>query len=146
MSESLEDPSFKLKGIHIANLILEYMYLGLIVMCYILALGNRPQGAKWGYTLAFIGFALITVYMTVRLSKPLNVSFKLNVFVKRFHDRLPRSSSRSRVSRILRRRKGRYPPIPSSQTLYSGTSSFRSWPRSGCTSPPRSYSCVIVHL
>ena len=35
-------------------------------MCYILSLGNRPQGAKWGYTLAFVGFALITVYMTVR--------------------------------------------------------------------------------
>jgi hypothetical protein len=31
-----------------------------------LSLGNRPQGSKWGYTLAFIGFALLTVYMTVR--------------------------------------------------------------------------------
>ncbi|KAI0738834.1 glycosyltransferase family 2 protein [Daedaleopsis nitida] len=64
LSESLEDPSFNLKGIHIVNVILEYIYLGLIILCYILALGNRPQGAKWGYTLAFIGFAVITVYMT----------------------------------------------------------------------------------
>ncbi|KAH8082444.1 glycosyltransferase family 2 protein [Cristinia sonorae] len=66
LSESMEDPSFNLgKGIHILNLVLSYFYLGLLVMCFLLALGNRPQGAKWGYTLAFIGFALITVYMTV---------------------------------------------------------------------------------
>lgn len=35
-------------------------------MCFLLALGNRPQGAKWFYTMAFIGFAVITLYMTVR--------------------------------------------------------------------------------
>ncbi|TFK88987.1 glycosyltransferase family 2 protein [Polyporus arcularius HHB13444] len=65
LSESLEDKSFNLgNGIHIVNVILEYFYLGLLIMCYILSLGNRPQGAKWFYTLAFIGFALITVYMT----------------------------------------------------------------------------------
>lgn len=34
-------------------------------MCFLLSLGNRPQGAKWGYTLAFIGFAFVTIYMTV---------------------------------------------------------------------------------
>jgi len=33
-------------------------------MCFILALGNRPQGSKLGYTLAFVGFAIITIYMT----------------------------------------------------------------------------------
>lgn len=67
----MEDPSFHLgNGIHIVNLILNYFYLGLLVMCFLLALGNRPQGAKWGYTLAFLGFALITVYMTVRLFPP----------------------------------------------------------------------------
>lgn len=34
-------------------------------MCFLLSLGNRPQGSKWGYTLAFIGFAIITIDMTV---------------------------------------------------------------------------------
>ena len=34
-------------------------------MCFILALGNRPQGSKWGYTLAIVGFGIITIYMTV---------------------------------------------------------------------------------
>ncbi|KAG1739396.1 glycosyltransferase family 2 protein [Suillus paluster] len=51
--------------IHILNLILNYFYLGLLIMCFLLSLGNRPQGAKWGYTLAFIGFGVVTIYMTV---------------------------------------------------------------------------------
>lgn len=62
----MEDPSFGFKGIHIANEILEYLYVGLVMMCFILALGNRPQGSKWTFTLAFVGFAILTVYMTVR--------------------------------------------------------------------------------
>ena len=61
----MEDKTFNLKGINIVNDILSYFYLGLLIMCFILALGNRPQGSKWGYTTAFIGFALITIYMTV---------------------------------------------------------------------------------
>jgi chitin synthase len=53
-------------GIHYINIVLEYFYLGLLIMCFILSLGNRPQGSKWGYTLAFIGFGIITIYMTVK--------------------------------------------------------------------------------
>ena len=34
-------------------------------MCFLLALGNRPQGSKWAYTTAFLGFACVTTYMTV---------------------------------------------------------------------------------
>ncbi|TFK48851.1 glycosyltransferase family 2 protein [Heliocybe sulcata] len=56
--------SFAISGIKYLNLVLEYFYLGLLVMCFLLSLGNRPQGSKWGYTLSFVGFALITVYMT----------------------------------------------------------------------------------
>ena len=66
LSQGLEDPSFGVKNIGILNEILNYIFLGTLITCFILALGNRPQGAKWGYTLAFVGFALITVYMTVR--------------------------------------------------------------------------------
>ncbi|CAE6378425.1 unnamed protein product [Rhizoctonia solani] len=51
-------------AIKVVNTILNYFYLGMLVMCYLLALGNRPQGSKLGYTMAFIGFALITIYMT----------------------------------------------------------------------------------
>lgn len=53
------------KAMSIFNHVFNYFYLGLLIMCFILALGNRPQGSKWGYTLAILGFALITVYMTV---------------------------------------------------------------------------------
>ncbi|KAF9269343.1 glycosyltransferase family 2 protein [Marasmius fiardii PR-910] len=65
LSTSMEDPTFNLKGIHIVNIILDYFYLGLLVMCFLLALGNRPQGSKWGYTASFLGFAVITIYMTI---------------------------------------------------------------------------------
>jgi chitin synthase len=54
-----------LKGIYITNIILNYCYLGLLIMCFILALGNRPQGSEWPYTFAIVGFAFITIYMTV---------------------------------------------------------------------------------
>ncbi|CAK5281878.1 unnamed protein product [Mycena citricolor] len=64
LTKAVEDPTFKLNGIHVVNVILEYFYLGLLIMCFILSLGNRPQGSKWGYTLAFIGFGIITIYMT----------------------------------------------------------------------------------
>ena len=69
LTNAMEDPSFGFKGIHIANVILHYFYVGMIMMCFILALGNRPQGSKWTFTLAFVGFGILTIYMTVR--KPL---------------------------------------------------------------------------
>lgn len=64
LSNAMQDPSFGLKHINILNDVLGYTYMGLIVMCFLLSLGNRPQGSRWGYTAAMIGFALITVYMT----------------------------------------------------------------------------------
>lgn len=63
----MQDKSFGIAGIQVINAVLNYLYLGLLVMCYLLALGNRPQGSKWGYTFAFLGFAAITIYMTVRV-------------------------------------------------------------------------------
>jgi len=54
-----------ISSLHYVNLVLNYFYLGLLITCFLLSLGNRPQGAKWAYTLAFIGFGLITIYMTV---------------------------------------------------------------------------------
>ncbi|KAG9051636.1 Chitin synthase, class 1 [Tulasnella sp. UAMH 9824] len=64
LAGAIEDPSFGLKGIHVLNDILKYLYLGLLVMCFLLSMGNRPQGAKWAYTIAIIGFGVITIYMT----------------------------------------------------------------------------------
>ncbi|KAG9030667.1 Chitin synthase, class 1, partial [Serendipita sp. 407] len=64
LSNAMEDKSFGIAGIKVINLVLNYMYLGLLVTCYLLALGNRPQGSKKWYTIAFIGFGIVTIYMT----------------------------------------------------------------------------------
>jgi chitin synthase len=70
LSNAMEDKSFHIPAITYVNDVLEYFYGGLLVMCFLLSLGNRPQGSKWGYTGAIIGFAVITVYMTVRRALP----------------------------------------------------------------------------
>ena len=54
------------KAIELFTTVSKYSYVGLLLTCFILSLGNRPQGSNKGYTLAFIGFAIFTVYMTVR--------------------------------------------------------------------------------
>jgi chitin synthase len=67
LTNALEDPAvIGGKPIEVINTILRFGYVGLLLTCFMLSLGNRPQGSKWGYTLAFVGFALLTVYMTVR--------------------------------------------------------------------------------
>ncbi|KAF8516437.1 glycosyltransferase family 2 protein [Hysterangium stoloniferum] len=65
LSNALEDPSFKIGGwIKVLNVILNYFYLGLLIMCFLISLGNRPQGSRRAYTMAMIGFSFITIYMT----------------------------------------------------------------------------------
>jgi chitin synthase len=67
LTNALEDPAIiGGKGIEIFNTILKYSYVGLLLSCFILSLGNRPQGSNKGYTLAFVGYAIFTLYMTVR--------------------------------------------------------------------------------
>ena len=74
LTSALEDyiPSF-----HYPNLVLNYFYLGLLIMCFLLSLGNRPQGAKWAYTLALLGFSLLTMYTTVHFVRFTWVKFLL---------------------------------------------------------------------
>ncbi|KAH9035911.1 hypothetical protein EDB85DRAFT_2143404 [Lactarius pseudohatsudake] len=65
LTNALEDPTILGgKGIELFNTLLKYSYVGLLLTCFILSLGNRPQGSNKGYTLAFVGFALFTVYIT----------------------------------------------------------------------------------
>jgi chitin synthase len=52
--------------IHFVNVYLDYAYFGLLIVCYILALGSRPQDTERGYIVVFLGFGLITLHMTVR--------------------------------------------------------------------------------
>ncbi|KDN52455.1 glycosyltransferase family 2 protein, partial [Tilletiaria anomala UBC 951] len=48
----------------VPNYILTYVYLAFVVFCFLMALGNRPAGSKWGYITAMAVFALLTMYMT----------------------------------------------------------------------------------
>ncbi|KZV76332.1 glycosyltransferase family 2 protein [Peniophora sp. CONT] len=65
LTNALEDSSIiGGRPIKVINTILQYAYVGLLLTCFMLSMGNRPQGAKWGYTLAFVGFAVLTGYMT----------------------------------------------------------------------------------
>lgn len=129
LTNAMEDTSFGFKGIHIANVILEYFYVGLVMMCFILALGNRPQGSKWAFTLAFVGFAITTIYMTVR--EPLETR---RVYVP---DITPSSSppylSRTRVSMVSQRRRVALHSRMSSRTRSSEISCCQSLQRRVCT-------------
>ena len=53
------------KFIKVLNMILKYSYMGLLLTCFIISLGNRPQGSNRTYTLVFVGYAIFTLYMTV---------------------------------------------------------------------------------
>jgi len=129
LTNAMEDPSFNFKGIHIANVILEYFYVGLVLMCFILALGNRPQGSKWAFTLAFVGFAILTVYMTVR--KPLETWRVYTSDVASFSS--PPYSSRTRVSLTSQRRRVALLSRMSSRTRSSEISCCQSLRRRACT-------------
>ena len=114
VSESIEDKSFNLpKWIKTVNVILHYSYLGLLMMCFILGLGNRPQGSKWGYTVAMIGFSVITICVTVRFGFWSCCSTCANILtmdltrVLLAYYRRQRSFLPSRVSKTLPARMGR---------------------------------------
>ncbi|OCH88482.1 glycosyltransferase family 2 protein [Obba rivulosa] len=64
LTEALEDTSFNLGNLTvILNMVLEYLYICLLILSFLLALGNKPHGSKWFYTIVMAGFAIITVYM-----------------------------------------------------------------------------------
>ncbi|GAA6064671.1 hypothetical protein JCM10212_001787, partial [Sporobolomyces blumeae] len=65
LTSSLADPSFGITGIRYLNITLEYVYLGALVCCFLLALGNRPQGSRGMYILIMSLYAIMTVYMLV---------------------------------------------------------------------------------
>ncbi|KAF2718757.1 glycosyltransferase family 2 protein [Polychaeton citri CBS 116435] len=47
------------------NTCVKYIYLAVVLLQFILALGNRPKGSRWSYLVSFIIFALIQVYVIV---------------------------------------------------------------------------------
>lgn len=49
----------------VINTVLKYIYLGVLLLQFILALGNRPKGSRWSYIGSFIVFAIIQLYVVV---------------------------------------------------------------------------------
>ncbi|CAO3642248.1 unnamed protein product [Cunninghamella echinulata] len=68
MSTAVYDPSLKDKPFspmigEIIHIVLNYVYLFLLVVQFVLALGNRPQGFKTAYTLIMVCLSLIMGYL-----------------------------------------------------------------------------------
>ncbi|KAI9670513.1 MAG: Chitin synthase, class 2 [Caeruleum heppii] len=49
----------------IINTVLKYLYLGFVLLQFILALGNRPKGSRYSYIVSFVVFGLIQLYLIV---------------------------------------------------------------------------------
>ncbi|KAI7884570.1 chitin synthase 2 [Lichtheimia hyalospora FSU 10163] len=62
-SESLDPTPFSPTVANVLHTIFSYLYLLLLIVQFVLALGNRPQGSKLAYTASFIGFAALMIYM-----------------------------------------------------------------------------------
>lgn len=54
----------EITAMRIPGLVLTYIYVALVVFNFLLAMGNRPAGSRWAYTISMFMFAILTVYMT----------------------------------------------------------------------------------
>lgn len=76
LAESMTDV---VHWLHIPSVICEYVYLAFLIYCFLLSMGNRPQGNRNGYLLAMIVFALLMMYMMVIVVYLAYVSVKKEV-------------------------------------------------------------------
>jgi chitin synthase len=60
---TLADPPFSPDTGETLHTIFNYIYIILIVIQFIMALGNRPQGSKIAYTSSMVFFAILMIYM-----------------------------------------------------------------------------------
>ncbi|KAI7873014.1 chitin synthase 1 [Spinellus fusiger] len=62
-SDSLNPKPFPSIVARTLHTILNYLYIVLLVVQFIIAMGNRPQGFKWAYMLIIIFFAMLMAYI-----------------------------------------------------------------------------------
>jgi chitin synthase len=53
------------KATPIINAVLTYIYLGFVILQFILALGNRPKGSRFTYIASYLVFGIIQTYIMV---------------------------------------------------------------------------------
>ncbi|BGP41655.1 Chitin synthase, class 3 [Rhodotorula kratochvilovae] len=63
LTTSLEDPTFKIPHIAVANRIMQYAYIGAVIASFLMSMGNRPKAARWKYLGVIIIFSTTTAYM-----------------------------------------------------------------------------------
>ncbi|KAI7851910.1 chitin synthase 1 [Circinella umbellata] len=62
-ADALDPRPFSQTVANVLHIVLNYIYILLLILQFILALGNRPQGSKWAYTGSMIFFAVLMAYM-----------------------------------------------------------------------------------
>ncbi|KAG0168032.1 Chitin synthase, class 1 [Apophysomyces sp. BC1034] len=62
-SATLDPKPFSAQVASILHTTLDYIYTVLLIVQFIIAMGNRPQGFKWAYTLSIVFFALLMAYI-----------------------------------------------------------------------------------
>ncbi|KAI8384634.1 chitin synthase 1 [Radiomyces spectabilis] len=62
-SETLNPKPYSSEVAQILHIVLNYIYVLLLVVQFIVAMGNRPQGFRWAYILSIVFFALLMVYI-----------------------------------------------------------------------------------
>jgi len=60
LTTSLQDKTFKISHIEIANTIMQYLYTGTVIACFLFSMGNRPKAARWKYIAAVSHFSQIS--------------------------------------------------------------------------------------
>ncbi|KAF7728325.1 Chitin synthase, class 1 [Apophysomyces ossiformis] len=62
-ADQLDPKPFSAQVANILHTVLNYIYVLLIIVQFIMALGNRPQGSKWAYIISMAFFAILMAYM-----------------------------------------------------------------------------------
>lgn len=63
-ADGLDPKPFSANAANIIHIVLNYIYALLLIVQFIMALGNRPQGSRIAYTASMVFFALLMIYMT----------------------------------------------------------------------------------
>ncbi|EWC48492.1 chitin synthase C [Drechslerella stenobrocha 248] len=63
LTASLGDPSVAFTPGKVLSVVFEWLYLGILLTCFILSLGNRPQGSNKLYMTMVVFWAIIMVYL-----------------------------------------------------------------------------------